>query len=163
MPLVDNRQDRVDEICQGASRHNAVRGTQMTDPVTTASPSRKQVRYVSSCSERDKKLLYESFRLVVSAKPEALAKLEALEAWLRANGDVVNWDFIIEFCKFWHEAIIAGLDTEALLDLALHWHLTASAQGYTRPQASRYWLTVRALEELGMFDSPITKSKRRHR
>ena len=49
---------------------------------------------------------------------------------------------------FWHEAIVADLDTEALLDFALNWHLAASARGYTKSAASRHWLTIRALEEI---------------
>jgi hypothetical protein len=117
---------------------------------------RGSVRFGSSCSEKQQSLLVECCRLVDPAK------LRKLLAWLRADREAgdVSLDFIVMFCHFWHEAIVAGLDTEALLDFALNWHLAASARGYTKSAASRYWLTVRALEEIGLLDTPVSKPHR---
>jgi hypothetical protein len=99
-------------------------------------------------------LLHECFRLT------DVAKLRKLVTWLR-NGDTVDLDFLIVFSRFWHEAIVSGLDTEALLDFALNWHLADSACGHIKSAARRYWLTVRALEELGLLDTPVSKNNKR--
>jgi hypothetical protein len=90
---------------------------------------RGSVRFGSSCSEKQQSLLVECCRLVDPAK------LRKLLAWLRADREAgdVSLDFIVMFCHFWHEAIVAGLDTEALLDFALNWHLAASGRGTRNP------------------------------
>jgi hypothetical protein len=108
----------------------------------------------SNCGENENDLLVAAIRLT------DVEKTLKLVTWLRA-GDIANLTFLALFGRFWHEAIVAGLDTEALLDFALNWHLAASARGYTKSAASRYWLTVRALEEIGLLDTPVAKPHRR--
>jgi hypothetical protein len=130
--------------------------TRMEAPAK-ATAQRGPVRFVSTCSEKQQSLLDECCRLVDPVK------LRKLLAWLRADREAgdVSVDFIVTFCNFWHEAIVSGLDTEAPLDFALNWHLAASARGYTKSAASRHWLTVRALEEIGLLDTPVSKPYRR--
>jgi hypothetical protein len=107
----------------------------------------------SNCGENENDLLVAAIRLT------DVEKSLKLVTWLR-TGDTANLTFLALFGRFWHEAIVAGLDTEALLDFALNWHLAASAKGHTKSAASRYWLTVRALEEIGLLDTPVSKPHR---
>jgi hypothetical protein len=122
-----------------------------SDEIRPLAVALKGVRVHCSCSGNEMQLLRECYRLI------PLPELLKLFAWLKASGEVINVDFLVAFCRFWHELIISDLDTEALLNFALNWHLAASARGYTKSKASRYWLTIRALEELGMLD-PVSAS-----
>jgi hypothetical protein len=148
---------------QNSLRYPPRRGVEAVSAIDTrmeapakAAAQRGSVRFVTSCSENHQSLFGECCRLVDPTK------LRKLLAWLRDGREAgdVSVDFIVTFSRFWHEAIVAGLDTEALLDFALNWHLAASAKGHTKSAASRYWLTVRALEEIGLLDTPVSKPHR---
>ena len=51
-------------------------------------------------------------------------KQKKLQDWVKVirNKGYLSADFIMMFCVFWRELIIAGLDSETLLDLARNWH-----------------------------------------